>query len=218
MTEQIDTARIADTLSDERLAPYLRACDGDLGSALNLYQWNLAISGALYEALGILEVAVRNALCHQLNTFHASRTGYWYDDPGNVLSGQARDDLAEARNRVAAMGRTETPGRVIAELSFGFWRYLLASRYEATLWTPYLRHAFPNLAPQRRVTAYRAMASVHLLRNRISHHEPIHKRDLAADMVTIYRLLDWIDHDLRTWAVAMSRVQTVLANRPPITR
>ncbi|WP_440311559.1 hypothetical protein [Leucobacter chromiireducens] len=36
---------------------------------------------------------------------------------------------------------------MIAELNLGFWRFLLAKRYEETLWTGTLRHAFPHLLP-----------------------------------------------------------------------
>jgi len=40
------------------------------------------------------------------------------------------------------------PGKVVAELSFGFWRFLLARRYTASLW-PALRPGFP-VPTQRR--------------------------------------------------------------------
>lgn len=110
--------------------------------------------------------------------------------------------------------RPETPGRVVAELNFGFWKFLLAKRYEATLWTGYLRHAFPNLTPQNRATVYRALDELHTVRNRVAHHEPIHRRDLTADTLTIYRLLDWIDTDVRAWAVTLSRLQPIIAARP----
>ncbi|HXL93420.1 MAG TPA: hypothetical protein VN969_31200 [Streptosporangiaceae bacterium] len=35
------------------------------------------------------------------------------------------------------------PGKVVAELHFGFWRYLLASKYYTALWVPALSAAFP---------------------------------------------------------------------------
>jgi hypothetical protein len=208
------SARIAAALSTERLAPYLTATSGDQAGALRLYEWNLAVSGALYEALGIVEVVLRNAMSAQLTVWHRNRAGHWYDDPRGVLSGFAREDIAAARRRVRKLHRPETPGRVVAELNFGFWRFLLAKRYEATLWTGHLRHAFPDLQPQSRVAVYRALDELHTLRNRIAHHEPVHSRDLTADTVTIYRLLDWINHDVRAWAVTLSRLAPVIAMRP----
>lgn len=132
--DESDVARIAATLSRERFAPYLRATGGDLHAAVRLYEWNLAASGALYEALGILEVVLRNALSVQLGVHHGALAGQWFDDPLGVLSDLAHDDIAAARNRVRKLRRPETPGRVVAELNFGFWKFLLAKRYEATLW------------------------------------------------------------------------------------
>lgn len=215
MTESgANVARVATALSTERLAPYLRAMNGNLAEAVRLYEWNLAVSGALYEALGILEVALRNALSEQLAAHHGTLAGHWYDDPLGVLSVQAADDIAAARHRVAKLRRGESPGRLIAELNLGFWKFLLARRYEATLWTAHLRHAFPNLRPQNRATVYGALDALHALRNRVAHHEPIHKRDLSADMLTIYRVLDWMDPDVRAWAVSLSRLQPLIAARP----
>lgn len=215
MTEaDTHVAHVATALSAERLAPYVRATNGSLAEAVRLYEWNLAVSGALYEALGILEVVLRNALSEQLAAHHGTLAGHWYDDPLGVLSVQATDDIGAARNRVVKLRRGESPGRVIAELNFGFWKFLLARRYEATLWTGYLRHAFPNLRPQNRATVYGALDALHTLRNRIAHHEPIHKRNLSTDMLTIYRVLDWIDPEVRAWAIGLSRLQPLITARP----
>lgn len=211
---QVNVERVANALSPERLAPYLGTTSGDLTDAVRLYEWNLAVSGAFYEALGILEVVLRNALSSQLAAHHGTLAGHWYDDPLDVFSDLAHEDIAAARYRIRKLRRPETPGRVVAELSFGFWKFLLAKRYEATLWTGYLRHAFPKLKPQNRATVYRALDGLHTLRNRIAHHEPIHSRDLTADMLTIYRLLDWIDADVRAWAVTLSRLQPIFVARP----
>lgn len=214
ISNEADMARVATMLSTARLAPYLRAANGDLSRALHLYEWNVAISGGFYEALGILEVVLRNALSTQLAAHHGTLAGHWYDDPLGVLSNLAHDDIEAARRRVRKLRRPETPGRVIAELNFGFWKFLLAKRYEATLWTAYLRHAFPNLQPQSRTVVYRGLDELHILRNRIAHHEPIHNRYLTADMLTIYRLLDWIDADVRVWALGLSQLQSLIAARP----
>lgn len=206
--------RVAVSLSSERLAPYLRAVKGDLSRALSLYEWNLAASGPLYEALGVVEVVLRNALAEQLSVNYSSHTRPWYEDPAGVFSWQAHADIEAARNRVQKLGRSETQGRVISELNFGFWKFLLAKRYEATLWTKCLRHAFPNLQPQSRSIAYEAVGNLHAVRNRIAHHEPIHRRNLFADMLTIYRVLEWIDSDVRFWATEISRLKETLGERP----
>lgn len=204
---------IVRALSAERMAAYRLACEDDLEAAVRLYEWNIAVSGAFHELLAVAEVILRNAVHDRLTQLHGSRPGAWLDDPRKLLHPAARDDIGTARLRVRRLGRPETPGRIIAELPFGFWKFLLAKRYEAILWTPSLRHAFPNLRPQRRATAYAAVDSLHTLRNRIAHHEPIHHRDLHADLRALERMLDWIDRDVCAWAMHCSRVAATLPTR-----
>lgn len=210
----IDMAKVEAGLSPERLGPYLRASNGDSTQAIRLYEWNLQVSAAFFESLSIVEVSLRNALSAQLAAHHGSLVGHWYDDPLTVFSQEASDDIAKARWRVRNLGRPETPGRVIAELNFSFWRYLLARRYEATLWTAHLRHAFPHLQPQSRQIALDSITSLNELRNRVAHHEPIYRRDLQSDMLTIFRVLEWIEPDVRAWAMTLTRLPAVVASRP----
>jgi len=64
------------------------------------------------------------------------------------------------------------PGKVVAELSFGFWRFLLARRYTASLW-PALRPGFPYLPSADRRELEAPVTRLHQLRNRVAHHEPL---------------------------------------------
>lgn len=201
-------------LSSERFQPYLDACGDDPEAALHLYEWNQAMSGAMYELTGMCEIALRNTMASQLAVLHKGSPMEWFDDPHHLLQPRAHADIATARQRATRGGRLETRGRVVAELTFGFWRYLLASRYEATLWTPALRHGFPNLQPQRRQKVDRVVASLHVLRNRLAHHEPIHARNLARDIEDCLELLGWIDADVQAWATRVERATAVLASRP----
>jgi hypothetical protein len=200
-------------LSAERLGPY-RDSTETLASAIKLYEWNTSVSGAMYEVLAGLEVLLRNALVVQLEMWHGDRAGAWYRDPRRVLAHERHVQIAQARERVRRLGRDETPGRVVAELSFGFWRYLLTSRYESSLWTHHLRHAFPNLRPQSRAHVERRIRHLNRLRNRVAHHEPIHNRNLGRDHDDIIALLGWISPDAAQWIAAQSRVPELLAARP----
>ena len=60
-------------LATARLAPYLAAVDGNRRQAIRLYQWNIALSGAVYEALHVVEVVLRNAIDAQLCAWNAGR-------------------------------------------------------------------------------------------------------------------------------------------------
>jgi hypothetical protein len=44
-------AVVATKISSPRLAPYLTATHGNVRRALTLYQWNIELSGAVYESL-----------------------------------------------------------------------------------------------------------------------------------------------------------------------
>jgi hypothetical protein len=202
-------------LSPERLGPYELAAGGPEG-ALALYEWNIAISGAFYESLQSLEVVLRNTVDEQLTRLHAraGRPGFWYHDPAGLLELHRRVDIASARARVRQTGNAETPGQVVAELMFGFWRYLLSRRYEQSLWTPAVRHGFPHLRPQRRRAIYDRVERLNRLRNRIAHHEPIHGRDLAADYGDMLFVIRAICPATGSWIDRTSHVTRTLATRP----
>lgn len=137
-------------LSAARLSTYLRASRGDLNQAVELYEWNAAVSGALWVSMGHVEVVLRNAIHEPLTARHdrLRQPGQWYDDPAGELEARARRDVADARRRLRTADTPPPPGKVVAELSFGFWRYLLAQRYTAVLW-PVIRPAFPSRAGRR---------------------------------------------------------------------
>jgi hypothetical protein len=203
-------------LSVERLKPYRRAVGGGLEPAIQLYEWNGAVSSAFFEVIGHFEVALRNAMHDQLTTWHAgrSRDGQWYDDPTGVLDSRRHDDIREARSRIRREGKTETPGKVVAELMFGFWRFLLDRHYQNTLWAQALRHAFPHLVPQRRVLVYHPVYDIARLRNRIAHHEPVHHLALSDRHDALLRVAGYIEPAVEAWLGGLSRVPGLLAARP----
>jgi hypothetical protein len=201
-------------LTPERLRPYREAAGGVLADALRLYQWNSLASGATYELLGSVEVLLRNALDRPLQDRHerSGHGGDWWDGPEGKLDPKRRDDARKARQHVRR--QPVTHGRILAELTFGFWRYLLSSRYEATLWTPALRHGFPHLRPAARDRIYRPVDHLYTLRNRVAHHEPIHRVDLAACEDDAVFVVGCMDPALADWLRVTSRLRGILAERP----
>lgn len=204
-------------LSPERLWPYLESSGGHLTSALQLYAWNAQISAAFFEEIHYLEIVLRNAFSQRLTAMHqeSGRPNAWYDQR-DWFSLEGQLDIEKARERVAKAGRQDTPGQMLTELNFGFWRYLLANQYHRSLWEPSLRHAFPNLgnAIDRRREVERLVSEVYLLRNRIAHHEPIHRRDLLRDHESILDVIGWICRDTRAWVETHGRVVQLTGTRP----
>ncbi|WIB15672.1 hypothetical protein DEJ34_00655 [Curtobacterium sp. MCPF17_050] len=174
-------------------------------------------SSSVLELTGIVEVVARNAMDRALRNWSERRysSRSWFDHV--PLDRQGSADLAKARSRAARHGGAETHGRVLAELSFGFWRYLVESRYLTALWTPALHRAFPEgpvdvLTRQRQVRA--RLQQLHFVRNRAAHHEPIHQRDLRRDHDYAIELLRWVSPIAAEWASATTSLPAVLDARP----
>jgi hypothetical protein len=214
-------AAVRTAIGTDRLATYDTAVGGDHARAVDLYGWNAAVSAAFFEDLSVLEVALRNACQRQLRAWNAAQghASPWYHHP--VLTPGGMQDVGRARHRVIQGGKPETEGRVVAELMFGFWRLLHSKTYEATLWTPCLRHAYPFQRPNDRSAVYDRLDRLNTLRNRIAHHEPVHGSTIAKtglDVVGMHQalldLLEWIDGDVHHWVTAHSRVPALLRSRP----
>lgn len=213
----VDTAHIQARLAVPRIATYVVACQGDLDRALLLYRWNALLAGALWETLGHGEVLLRNAIHDALTTRHGMRgnAGFWFDDVDRELDRRAREEIITARRRARrSAGVGAPPGKIVAELPFGFWRYLLARRYSATLW-PAIRHAFPHLPGRDRVQLEEPVMRLHQVRNRIAHHEPLIREDVRARVADLEAVLDAIDPALRAWVRDdAGRLDAIIDQRP----
>lgn len=212
---------LARLLSQPRLAPYKAAAGGQLEPALRLYTWNVEVGAAFFESLHYFEVAFRNTTHDALSTWASTLpggssqpggSGRWYDHPAVSLNPGSHAAVRTAIRRATDDGRrAELPGRVVAELSLGFWGGLLADGYNRSLWQPCLQHAFPGA---RRRALHDAVDELRRLRNRIAHHEPLHTRDLAADYATLLGTAERIAPRLSWWIDTTSRVPTVFGRRP----
>jgi hypothetical protein len=235
----IDAGDLEQLISAERFGPYRRAT-ASADEAVRLYEWNARASGAYAELLQHVEVLVRNAMHDSLTAHYATILGRvpgatWFDSPSWVrhhwFNRPAQDTINKA---VAKAGHSPTqprPGKVVAEIGFGFWRYLASDRYEQSLWVPALDGAFA--APGQRVRDRRRavedrLGPLHLLRNRIAHCEPIFgsitykrrrtaplSRDLAALHADALELVGWISPDAEAWLTTGLRyLPALLAQRP----
>lgn len=198
-----------------RLAGYIHHCGGDVTDALELYRWNAEISATMWEPIGHLEVALRNALAGRLAARHRrlGRSGSWLDPPQRELTDRAQGEVADAGRRVRRNRKHLTDGQIISELGFGFWRFLVSRRNRTTLW-PDLATGFPH-APNRRIqTVEEPLERVHAFRNRLAHHHRIWSQPIDDRYNDVLRLAGYIDPVLADWIAANARVHSVLARRP----
>jgi hypothetical protein len=171
---------VAATLTLPRLGKYLQAARNDMHQALRLYVLNTRISAAVMADLHYVEIALRNKFDRELT---AKFGAAWFADRAFLALADKRmqhilQDASRAAAKHTPAGRATPPGKVIAELTFGFWLQLTDRRFEHTLWTPALHKAFaPRKAPRR--SSFNALLEkLRQLRNRVAHHEPIFHIDL----------------------------------------
>jgi len=189
------SALLIKAISHERLGAYRQR--GTDGSDLNLfahYAWNIALCECLYPALQGLEVALRNSIHDAAATTY--RTEFWFDDPRVVGHQREQDTIRKAKETLARDRKPLEAGRIVAELSFGFWTSLLDVRYEQVLWPRLLKIVFPFMPrPIRtRKMLSKRLHPVRHLRNRVFHHEPIwHWRDLVQQHNELLEAISWIN-------------------------
>jgi hypothetical protein len=210
-------------LSAPRHAVYLTAADGDTERALALYEWNAQLSAALHRDLAHLEIGLRNAYNEALATRwpgppHWTSAGEKVFAPLYRRRGGRRVDVNRQPRALlqqallAAGGSGAPPGKVVAELPFGFWRYLSSAAHEKTLWVPCLYRAFPAGTDRRDVD--RPVGRLHQLRNRVAHHEPLLRTDVAERLDDLTRLASVINPELSHYLAATTTVSSWLDHRP----
>jgi hypothetical protein len=184
-------------------------------SAIALYAWNAAISSAMLAPLHICEVVVRNAVADAIEGLYGPRWP-WSAGLERSLSRPLQPWLYDPRRDLENTRRRQTTtGKVIPELKFVFWQQMFDSRHEARIWNRQLCRVFPNLNGTKTVTVLRqeihdSLEEIRTLRNRIAHHEPIFRRNLAADFQTIVNLVEYRSAPAASWMLANQHASVVL--------
>ncbi|HEY4338034.1 MAG TPA: hypothetical protein VGM89_19120 [Puia sp.] len=142
---------------------------------LSLYNANIRLSQAFLPVLSYFEVALRNRIDQHYQQamgysdwlLTAALTGGFLTKSGCISSSE-KILLAHAK-----LGVKYTHDKLVAELSFGFWRFMFAgNQYQAGGNT--LLAIFPHLpARSNQNFVYQKLKKINSIRNRIAHHEPI---------------------------------------------
>ena len=178
--------------SAPRITPYTSPADDDEIDSLARYYWNIALGEAFYPSLHCLEVVFRNSIHDALTTVKG--TPNWYDTPGLLRPSEQRM-LNHAKDELTRNSKPREPGRIVAELTFGFWTNLLVRHYDRSIAIPVIPIAFAS-APTRaraRHIIHPILDDIRFLRNRIFHHEPIwYWGDLPVKHAQVLKTIKWI--------------------------
>lgn len=219
-------AWVENWLSPERFQPYLVAAGSNRTLALELYEWNAQLSSSLMRDLAHIEVGIRNVYDRAITSHRPGRV-HWVYETDEVFPrlperrrGRDIDANLPAREMVAKAisqaGGTRAPsGKVIAELTFGFWRNMTTAAREQSIWVKYLKDSFPGSS---RMALDGPMNRLRDVRNKTAHHEPLLRVDVAGRQRDITALAEKISPELSRYIAATSTVSTVLAQKPMASR
>jgi hypothetical protein len=162
-------------LSTPRLRRYLFAT-GNTRRAVTLYRKNILLSQKLFAVVSCFEVALRNKIdrhyleCHGNDWIVKSVDGMFSDGNPNVQK--------KIEEKVKMLGRAYSHDKLVAEMEFGFWRYLFAPAQFKAAGSSLLK-IFPGkpksniLIQYNHTYVFEALQKINKLRNRIAHHESI---------------------------------------------
>jgi len=166
--------------------------------------------------LSDVEIAFRNAIDREVQHLNVTlgNRGSWFDSQSVIMSSYRRKRLESARASLAVGGKPTTHSNMMSELGFGFWRSFLTKQHKDTLWREALRFAFPHASSRQPEYIFTRVRHLHILRNRIAHHEPIHRRDVLRDFQICIEVLYAISPTIAQWSADNSRVLEILAQKP----
>lgn len=184
------TEEIKSFISHPRFNIYLEEANYDTNAAYQLYLINIELSEALYLALSLLEISLRNAIHQKLKEYF--NDDFWFK---NQLPGEFQTAIQRAERKIQFQQKTVIADGIIAELNFGFWNRLFNRYHAKLLWKP-LRTIFVHLPKQekQRKNIDESLHRIRNIRNRVYHYEPIFRdfNYLASVYQEIRLLLFWL--------------------------
>ncbi|WP_299289928.1 Abi family protein [uncultured Mucilaginibacter sp.] len=165
-------------MTSARMNRYLLSCGGDSRKAMTLYRKNLQLTQELFTVISCFEVALRNVIDIRCTAIHGTdwlkngaRVGGIFDNHKCRLT---KENINDAINKLPSYNHF----KLVAELGFGFWRYMFAqNQYNAT--NRILLQVFPSKPTSTPALQYNntyvfnQLAKLNDIRNRMAHHEPI---------------------------------------------
>ena len=165
-------------MTNARMNRYLQACGGNTRKAMTLYRKNLQLTQEMFTVISCFEVALRNAIDVTVTSSlgndwlrnAASSSGVFNTSRCRL----SKDNINDAIHKLHVYSHN----KLVAELGFGFWRYMFAQhQFNAT--GRILLRIFPSKPTSTPSLQYNntyifnQLAQLNGIRNRMAHHEPI---------------------------------------------
>ncbi|WP_234713319.1 hypothetical protein [Mycobacteroides abscessus] len=143
----VEPGEVLKHLHRARLSHY-RGAGGSDADALALYEWNIELTSALQELLGIAEVAVRHAIDVELRSWSVTHCGTeeWIDHVSALPYLSVAEVFSTTRHRLYGAADLSQKERVhghprrghapnhddlVAHIMFGTWARMLPEKFDA---------------------------------------------------------------------------------------
>lgn len=182
-------------ISQERLAVY-KADGVDNNTAIARYIYNIELCKSLYPLINIFEVTLRNSMDSALATFYNTQ------DWNNVISLLPTETamIADANLKMKRNGKKYSHGRLVAELTLGFWVALMGRKYNNQSFQFAIIKSTLHGCPVNQKSSgaiQKNLSEIRFLRNRIAHHERIsHWKDIKQKHDLLMDFISWLNKDM----------------------
>lgn len=199
----------SECLPRARLDPFCTLSDASILDGARRYIWDLEASSTLWRYFNYFEISLRNAISQTLSEI-CLREDWWNQQ--HLFYPNEFDHLQKILLKNEKSFGMQG-GKLISELSLGFWVGLNSRRYHQKLWIVGLNRAFPHYQGQRR-DLHQSLERLRKLRNRIAHHEPISNRNIAYDIETIHLIAGYLDPRIESWIRSDKSADYLIDRRP----
>lgn len=206
--------KFARLYSYSRISRYLKASKGNKKKAQQMYYANARLAKAFQPLISFFEVILRNQL-HYAIAKHFGDVQWLLNQKDGFMSDPSlthvvkktgktktndflKKEVEKSEKTLMGKGRNVTAGRVIAELNLGFWNNLYETHHYALL------HGVPCTIFRGLPTGYgrkeinAIIQNIRIMRNRVSHNEPLCFDNRKFDMTYVKQMYVLIN-DFFTW-------------------
>ncbi len=166
-------------MSPARMNRYMIACANNSKKAMTLYRLNLKLSQELFTIISCFEIALRNAIDIHYTSIHGNEWLKNSVDVNGIFNNQRCSGTANIiRKALRKLNNGYSHSKLIAEMDFGFWRYLFSQPqfYAGGQSLLMIFPAKPTTTPTIQYNhkyVFNELERINKIRNRIAHHEPI---------------------------------------------
>lgn len=202
---------IKSSISEERLAVY-KADGANDDVAIARYLYNIELCKSLYPLINIFEVTLRNSIDSVLVNFFNN------PDWNNTIPLNQTElaMITDAQLKIKRNGKKYSHGRLVAELTLGFWVALMGRKYNTQSFQFAIikncLHGCPSHL-KKSSAVQKNLAEIRFLRNRIAHHERIcHWKDLQQKHDLLLDFICWLNADMHKIALKNDTFNDVYKN------